>query len=137
MSSDPIRSGSHVTCCNEPRQRRIKRTQDAAQAAFKRVAHIEAPSCASNEIVCKTIENARVMPTSAYPTQRMQAKALPPSTNGIDALRTRFNVLREAIPEAVAHLRDEFQRADDRLHRELNGGRRELDLARGAGAMSA
>jgi hypothetical protein len=117
------------------RQSRAKRTLNAARATLKRLAQMQVPSRALDEIVPhKTAENARVAPISPSPTSRWQNGAMPPTCDGIDDLRHRIEVLREAVPEAmgqlVADLRTELQREDDLLRRELDVMRREIDLAR-------
>jgi hypothetical protein len=103
------------------RQYRVKRTLDAARAALKRVAHVH-----------RTSERERVAPEAPSPTPRRQREAPPPSADAIESLSYQFQVLREAVPEAMgkmlADLRTECQRETDRLRRELDVSHRELDL---------
>jgi hypothetical protein len=108
------------------RQSRAKRTLDAARATLKGVAQIQLPSRPLNDnVLHKTAENAPVAPTSPSPTSRRQTGAMPPTADGIDDLRHRFEVLREAVGVAmgqlVADLRTELQRD---MRRELDTARR-------------
>ena len=113
------------------RQQRVKRTLGAARDTLRRVAHIKPPPHTS-EIVRKSTENARVAPEAPSPTPRRKEAA--PLWDAAGKLRYRFEVFREAVPQAmgkmIADLRIKWQRENDGLRRELDVTHRELDLLR-------
>ena len=118
------------------RRERVKRTLGAARDTLKRVSHIKPPSRMSGGIVHRTTENARVAPEAPSPAPRRQEEAPPPLADAIENLSCRFEVLREAVPQAIAKmladLRTEWRRENDGLRRELDVIHRELDLVRRA-----
>jgi hypothetical protein len=98
------------------RQRRVNRTLGAARDTLRRVAHI-------SEIVNETTGNARVAPEATSPTSPRKA---PLSRAAMESLSNRFDVLREAVPHAMAEMTIEWRRENDAFHRELDLLRRTL-----------
>ena len=86
------------------RQERVKRTLGAARDTLKRIAHIKPPSPMSGQIVHKMIENARVAPEAQSPVPGRREEVPPPSAGAIESLSYRFEVLREAVPEAMGEM---------------------------------
>jgi hypothetical protein len=114
------------------RQERVKRTLGAARDTLKRLAHIKPPSHMSGQIVHKMTENARVAPEAPSPAPRRQEDARSPLADSIESLSYRFEVFREAVPEAmgeiVDELRAECRRWFEAIEREDKLLRGEIDL---------